>query len=82
MATPKKPTTAPKIIPDEIEVDFVVGLDRDGNYAIREIHDDLNYNDAVQIEIPDYDTYQVCRVYLPRPKPPELTPLILVPQHG
>ncbi len=82
MSTPKKIAPAPKIIPDEIEVKFAIGIDRDGNYAVREIHDDLTYDDVVEIEIPEYDSYTVCKVCLPRPKPPELTPLILVPQVG
>ncbi len=80
MATPKKPTTAPKIIPDEIEVNFVVAFNDEGEYEISQILDGGDYNNALSDTYIEYTSYQVCRVYLPRPKPPE--PLILVPQVG
>ncbi len=83
MATPKKTSNkpTPKIITDEIEVNFVVVFDKDGKYEVREIEED----DDVQSFVRDQFylnavSYKVCRVYLTPPAPEQ--PLILVPQVG
>lgn len=68
-------------VPTEIEVNFVVGFDRDGKYEVREIGEDDDPSVLVQEDFYiNTVSYRVCRVYLTPPQPHE--PLILVPQVG
>jgi hypothetical protein len=82
MPTPKKTTNkpTPKIISDEVEVNFVVAFGDNGECEVYTVNEEGDYLQALDNCYFDYTSFRVCRVYLPRPKPQE--PLVLVPQIG
>lgn len=76
--TKKKPVKT-VTAPTEIEVNFVVGFDKDGAYEVREIYKDADPSVIVREDFYiDAVSFRVCRVYLTPPQPD--APLILVPQ--
>lgn len=82
MPTPAKKKPVKNITaPTEIEVNFVVGFDRNGKYEVREINEDDDPSAVVREDFYiDTVSFRVCRVYLTPPQPDK--PLILVPEVG